>query len=339
MENQNDTPRSGPFGRLLSLAGRCARPFERVARRLLGPNGDLKVLAVVLAAILYSIVRPAAAGIERTVSVPVRVLPQGGFTVVGFSPSAVSVTLRGTTKDFTAFDAESLRVDLRPKPAEGVLSEVVAIGPKDVTNDLAKLDKIRVVGVAPEAIAVEYDYMSVSETKDFIARPQLTGLDKLRGTASVSEESLEHLANRSVRIYGSEKKLRALKDKGIRLPTDPIDVVGKTESFDVDVAIRPPEDSGITRVEPDHVRVHVIVEIEKDPDSESIHVSDPIRLSTDDAEAPRPPAKSAETPEAPSEGRPAAAPGEAQEENPPVEADSAEEPRAEEDPAAPAANP
>ncbi len=304
MESQTTDRRPGFFGRLLSLAERIVRPFGRLARRFFGPDGDLKVLAVVAAAILYSLVRPLAAGIERTVSVPVHVQPQGGFTVVGFAPEAVSVTLRGTAEAFTAFDPDTLRVDLRPKPAEGVLSEDVALLPKDVTNVLAKLDRLRVVSVSPEAVSVEYDYMSMSETKDFIARPQLIGLDKLRGTATVSEASLEDLANRAVKIYGSEKKLRALKDKGIRLPTDPIDVVGKTESFDIDVAIRPPEDSGITRVEPDRVRVRVVVELEKDPDSESIHVSDPIRLSTEDAEAPRSPAKPAETPE----GAPADAP-------------------------------
>ena len=290
METKSPEERPVPFGGLLSLGGRAVHPFERLARRVLGRDGDLKVLAVVAALVVYVLVEPLTAGIERTVAVPVHVLPQGGYTVVGFEPAALFVTLHGTTEGFTAFDPDALRVELRPKPGEGVLSAEIEVGLKDVTN---VLDRLRVVGVSPARVKVEYDYMSVSETKDFVAKPNLTGLDRLRGTAAVSEESLENLANLTVKVYGSEKKLRALKDKGVRLPTDPVDVVGKTESFDIDVAIRPPEDLGITKVEPDRVRVHVDVEIEKDPDSESIHVSDPIRLSPEDAESKSPDAKSA----------------------------------------------
>ena len=242
MEAQNDTPRPGPFGRLLSLAGRAVRPFERLSRRLLGHDGDLKVLAVLAALVVYGLVEPVSAGIERTFSVPVRVLPAGGTTaVVGVSPLAVSVTLRGGAEDFTAFDPDALRIELHPAPEENALSDVLAVGPANVTN---VLDRLRVVGVSPASVTVEYDYLSMIVTTNFVAKPRLAG-HPVQGIASVSLPT-----NLAVTVYGSVKKLGAFSAKGIRLPTDAIDVEGKTESFDAVVAIRPPEDSGITSVEP-----------------------------------------------------------------------------------------
>ena len=289
MEPQNETARPGPFGRLLSLAGRCVRPFERVARRCLGPNGDLKVLAVLGAAVVYGFVEPLSAGIERTFSVPVRVLPEGGTTaVVGVTPSAVAVTLRGNAEGFTAFDADALRVELRPETAEGALSDQLSVGPKDVTN---VLDRLRVVAVSPASVAVEYDFMSKMVTTNFVARPRLLGRP-IQAVASVSLPT-----NLAVTVYGSVKKLGAFSAKGIRLPTDSIDVEGKTESFDTVVAIRPPEDSGITSVEPSEVTAHVEIRTRAAIDADEIHVSAPILLKTEEPE----PAKPAEEPTKPAE--------------------------------------
>ena len=207
MEAQNDTPRPGPFGRLLSLAGRAVRPFERLSRRLLGHDGDLKVLAVLAALVVYGLVEPVSAGIERTFSVPVRVLPAGGTTaVVGVSPLAVSVTLRGGAEDFTAFDPDALRVELRPAPEENALSDVLAVGPANVTN---VLDRLRVVGVSPASVTVEYDYLSMIVTTNFVAKPRLAG-HPVQGIASVSLPT-----NLAVTVYGSVKKLGAFSAKGI----------------------------------------------------------------------------------------------------------------------------
>ena len=290
MEAQNDTPRPGPFGRLLSLAGRAVRPFERLSRRLLGHDGDLKVLAVLAALVVYGLVEPVSAGIERTFSVPVRVLPAGGTTaVVGVSPLAVSVTLRGGAEDFTAFDPDALRIELHPAPEENALSDVLAVGPANVTN---VLDRLRVVGVSPASVTVEYDYLSMIVTTNFVAKPRLAG-HPVQGIASVSLPT-----NLAVTVYGSVKKLGAFSAKGIRLPTDSIDVEGKTESFDAVVAIRPPEDSGITSVEPSEVTAHVEIRTRAAIDADEIHVSAPILLKTEEPEPSKPaeePAKPAET--------------------------------------------
>ena len=298
MERETDAA-PGLFGRLLSLAGRAAHPFERAARRVLGPDGDLKVLAAAGAIVLYLLVRPAAAGIERTFPVPVRVQAASQTTtVVGTEPSSVSVTLRGTAEDFTAFDQDALRIELRPTPEENALYGDLPIGPKDVTNGI---DRLRVVSVEPSSVRVAYDFMSKIMTTNFVAKPRLLGRP-IQGVASVSIPT-----NLAVTVYGSVTKLGAFSAKGIRLPTDPIDVEGKTESFDVDVAIRPPEDSGITSVEPAEVKAHVEIRTRAAADAGEIHVSAPILLKSEEEE----PAKAAPAePDAPATNAvPTAEPG------------------------------
>lgn len=325
MEEKRPEERPVPFGGLLSLGGRAIRPFERFARRLLGRDGDLKVLAVLAALVVYALVEPLSAGIERTVSVPVRVLPEGKTTaVVGVTPSAVAVTLRGNAEGFTAFDADALRVELRPAPEEGALSETLFVGAKDVTN---VLDRLRVVDVSPTSVAVEYDFMSMMVTTNFVARPRLLGRP-IQGVASVSLPT-----NLAVTVYGSVKKLGAFSAKGIRLPTDAIDVDGKTESFDTVVAIRPPEDSGITRVEPSEVAAHVEIRTRAAIDADDIHVSAPILLKTEDAEpkpaevrsaAPDAPAPAGESPSAQGGEPSAAASGDAAPSAPDADAEDPE---------------
>jgi hypothetical protein len=284
MERETDAA-PGLFGRLLSLAGRAVHPFERAARRVLGPDGDLKVLAAAGAIVLYLLVRPVAAGIERTVSVPVRVLAASQTTtVVGIEPSSVSVTLRGTAEDFTAFDQDALHIELRPTPEENALSDVLSVGPKDLTNGI---NRLRVVAVSPSLVGVEYDFMSKIMTTNFVAKPRLLGRP-IQGVASVSLPT-----NLAVTVYGSVKKLGAFSAKGIRLPTDPIDVEGKTESFDAYVAIRPPEDSGITSVEPAEVPVHVEIRTRAAVDADDIHVSAPILLKSEEEPAKAEPAEPA----------------------------------------------
>ena len=298
MEPRNETARPGPFGRLLSLAGRCARPFERAARRCLGPNGDLKVLAVLGAAVVYGFVEPLSAGIERTFSVPVRVLPEGGMTaVLGVSPASVSVTLRGDAEDFTAFDADALRVELHPSTNQ--LAIVPDVDPQSVTNELSAvldvgpqdvagvLDKLRIASVAPASVKVEYDYMSKMPV--YLAKPRTSGIPVQEGTAVASFHT-----NLALTAFGSVKKLSAFGAKRILLPTDPIDVEGKTESFDTTVAVRPPEDSGIERVEPAEVPVHVEIVIRASADAGDIDVATPVLLTPEDAEPSVRPAEDAE---------------------------------------------
>ena len=308
MEPQNETARPGLLGRLLSLAGRCERPFERLARRCLGPNGDLKVLAVLGAAVVYGLVEPLSAGIERTVSVPVRVLPESGMTaVLGVTPAAVSVTLRGDAEDFTAFDADALRVELRP--STNLLSIVTDVDPQSVTNDLSAvlavgpqdvagvLDKLRIASVSPSSVAVEYDYMSKMPVH--LAKPKTSGIPAQEGTAVASFPT-----NLSLTAFGSVKKLSAFGAKRIRLQTDEIDVEGKTESFDAIVAVVPPPDSGIERVEPAEVPVHVEILIRAAADAGDIDVATPVLLTLEDAESGKP-AEDA----GPSGGEPAEEPG------------------------------
>ena len=277
MDAQDPVSRPGFFGGLLSLAGRAVRPFERLARRVLGPDGDLKVLAVLAAVVVYGLVEPLSVGIERTDSVPVRVVPTDkSVAVVGVSPATVAVTLRGTSEEFTAFDADALRVEVATSPEKDASEDVLSVGPRNVTN---VLDRLRVVGVSPSLVSVEYDTVMEWNTVNLVATPRRSGAP-VQGTAILSIPT-----NFPLRVSGSKKKFTAFSAKGIRLPVDPVDVEGKTESFDTFSTIRPPEDSGITSLEPAAVPVHVEIRIRAASDGGEIRVSDPIPIAG--AEAPK----------------------------------------------------
>ena len=54
-------------------------------------------------------------------------------------------------------------------------------------------------------------------------------------------------------VKGPIRKINEFRDAGLLLPTEPVDVEGKTKSFSERVAIKIPADSGITSVEPETV--------------------------------------------------------------------------------------
>jgi hypothetical protein len=205
-------------------------------------------------------------------------------TVVDTKPSTVSVTLRGTAEDLAAFNWDALRIERSTTPKENALFDDLDVGPKDVTNGI---NRLRVVAVSPSRVRVEYDFMSKIIATNFVAKPKLVGRP-IQGVASVSLPT-----NLAVTVYGSVKKLGAFSSKRVRLPTDSVDVEGKTESFDTLVEINPPPDSGITRVEPAEVPVHVEIRTRAAADADDIHVSAPILLKSEEEPAKAEPAEPA----------------------------------------------
>ena len=65
------------------------------------------------------------------------------------------------------------------------------------------------------------------------------------------------LMRKHVSVRGPKSKLQKLVDDRIMIPTDPIDVAGKTQGFTKAVKIRPPVDSGISSVQPEEVEAKV----------------------------------------------------------------------------------
>ncbi len=243
-----------PVPRLPSgLADRLAR-LQAFFVRAFGPNGDLKALAVLLAAILFFAIRPSAVGNVKTFdAVPVRVSSSNPYvTVVDYFPKTTSVTLRGPRAKIDSFDRTQLAMEIEEAFPD---TEGRVFRPLGAAT-LAGEEPLKFLSCPTDVVRVELDYTGAWETTDLVAVPALSGRPVEGGTATVRLD--EGVA---VVVKGSIRKLNAFRDTGLLLPTEPVDVEGKIASFDVPVAIKIPADSGITSVEPQTVLAHVDIAI------------------------------------------------------------------------------
>ena len=220
-------------------------------RRLFGPNGDLKVLSVVVSAVFIVLVHQQVVAQlhERTFTVPVLVKSDNEtMAVSGYEPASVEITLRGTQDEIAALDPSRLAVELLAQNMKSLKREALAIR---VSNILGT-GNLKIVNMEPNKVEVAYDEM-VEWPTDRVAAP------KLDGTPVSGYAEVEMPTSVTVKVHGAKSKISAFRDKRILLPTSPVNVDGKTESFDATVAITVPQDSGITKVEPSTVRVRVNV--------------------------------------------------------------------------------
>ena len=210
---------SGLSSWLTARANALLARFQKFTRRHLGPSGDLKVLSIVVAAVIYYFIQNIIS-FSGTYAVPLLVtVREANVAVRSQSEEEVKVTLKGPEGDVRAFDASNLRVRLKlSHPEAGTERQMVAL--RD--NDVEGAGKLRVVRIEPDAIMVEFD--NEVEQRLPLAPPTLTGRP-LQGEASVE------LMRKHVSVRGPKSKLQKLVDDRIMIPTDPIDVAGLKSLF------------------------------------------------------------------------------------------------------------
>ena len=240
--------------RVPKLPAGVSKRLERLragCRRRLGPNGDLKVLSAVLAAFLFFLIRPFAVGNTKTFTVPVRVASGNEkVSILDYSPKSASVTLRGPRTAIDSFDPAQLAMEIREEfpQGEGVVSRPAGAA------SLVGRGNLRFQSCSVDQIRIELDYTATWNTTNMVAVPAVAGRPVEGGTATVrlGEPVV-------VVVKGPIRKINEFRDAGLLLPTEPVDVEGKTKSFEAPVAIKIPADSGITSVEPGFV--HALVDI------------------------------------------------------------------------------
>lgn len=247
------------------LLDRAASRFARLQApcvRLFGENGDLKVLSVLLAALLFLLIRPFAADSTKTFSIPVRVVSSNSaVTVADYAPRTVSVTLHGRQNQVNSFDPALLALEIEEAfPEEEVATAFEAgdgyIRRPIVPRMLRGNGDLRFLSCQTDAVRIQVDYTGKWETENLVAVPALVGRPVEGGTATVRLDDPV-----AVVVKGSIRRLNDFRDRGLLLPTEPIDVEGKTTSFSQEVAIKIPADSGITSVEPAVVTAWVDIAI------------------------------------------------------------------------------
>lgn len=238
----------GMSSRLERLRALCVRAF--------GENGDLKVLSVVLAALLFLLIRQPAIDSRystKTFTVPVRVVSSNPYvTVVDYAPLATSVTLRGPRNVMDPLNTSRLALEIRENfpDREGTVFRPLGGG------KLLGAEEVRLLSPPEGEARVELDYTVKWETSNLVALPALVGRPVEGGTATVRlDDPLVVVAK------GSFRKINEFRDAGLPFPTEPIDVEGKTKSFSVPVAIKIPADSGISSIEPGVVTAYVDIAV------------------------------------------------------------------------------
>jgi hypothetical protein len=253
------------FNNILSvIQNRCCSVF--------GPGGDLKVLSFLVAAIMFSLIRTTI-GFTDTFPVPVKVAVKApGVAIRDQEASEVEVTLKGANEDIQKFDPSNLDIEV-------VINEVDPDVEFDLItlrrNDVKGVGKLRVRSITPDSILVNYDREVTTRLK--LALPQLVG-QPLLGKASIS------LKVADVIVTGPDSKLKLLRERNFVLPTESVDVNGKTQNFTKKIRVLPPADSGISSVTPSEVEAEI--EIVSIP-VESIYTNEPpIILSADESGLP-----------------------------------------------------
>ena len=232
---------------LMRLGRRIGGGVRRLCQSVLGRDGDWKMLSAVVAAVIFILIRMTI-GYTNVFNAPVKVTVRApGVALQSQIPGEVKVELKGARDDIQTFDSSRLKVEVVVNAVEqDVRDETIRIR----RNHVQGSGKLRVRRIEPSEIYVRYDPETETEMK--LAAPVLAGVP-LQGEASVV------LRRGSVKVKGPESRLAILLEKNIMLPTEPIEVSGKTQGFTKRVKVVPPTDSGISSVYPEEVDADVTI--------------------------------------------------------------------------------
>ena len=214
--------------------------FEWLKKQIL-PNWNLKLSAVLLAALTYYAIR-GATGFEVTYEVPLEIKVQKGIAILDQDARQVEVTFRGTQDDVRQLDQRLIKavIDVRGKEASG--SREIAIHPRDIEGHSGTT----VVKIHPSVATVFLDHEAEKEVP--VAKPKTIG-KPLVGKAEVDYEP------KSVVIRGPERRLT---EQYVVL-TEPVDVDGRVESFTKRVHVLPPSDTWLSSIDPSEINVRVTI--------------------------------------------------------------------------------
>lgn len=246
--------------KLREVLERWVGGYQVFLKRYLGPHGDLKVLSVIVSAGIFMFIR-STIGFSETYRAPVHLsINEDGVAILQHSPMEVEVELKGPAEEIRSFAATELNVQKTIDSTREQSKEVFKLTRRNVFG----AGKLRVVRIIPSEVFVEYD--REMEMAMRLSLPELTGRP-LQGKATVE------LSLSTVQVIGSESQLTKLIEKSILLPTEAVDVSGRTQGFVRRVSVQPPDDSGISKVVPNEVEARVTITIEAP--SESIYTNVP----------------------------------------------------------------
>jgi len=215
-----------------------------------------KVLSLIIACMLYFSINAQISHL-RTLPVPVDVAFDSagtGVVIESVEPRSVQVTLRGSNSAINQLNPENILFDTKPKRkknnAAQTDSETVRLSPFQLRNAGGQL---RIVKIEPSEVLVRYDVPTALTLS--IARPEITGV--ARGQVRLAYDQTNAV------VTGSRRLLDTLAPDKAQVLSAPINVEGRTMSFQTRVALFPPGDQTRLRVAPSEMVVNVHITNEK----------------------------------------------------------------------------
>ena len=214
-----------------------------------------KVLSLVIASLLYFSIRSQISHVRPyAVSVDVVFDAAGtGVAIESIEPRSVQVKLRGSNSGHNQLNPDFMLFEISPKRKKknAVPEDLELI--KLTAFQLRNSGGLRVVDIEPSAVWVRFD---VPMNKQFsIAKPQVTGT--ARGKVKLTYEQTHAM------VTGSRRLINELDPDKVQVMPAPIDVEGRTQSFQPRVALYPPGDPTRLKVVPTEMIVNVQITIEK----------------------------------------------------------------------------
>jgi len=223
--------------------------WRGILRLMFVRDGSWKLLSLVIACLLYFSVNSQISH-RRTFSVPVDVAFDSagtGVVIESVEPRAVQVMLRGSHAALNQLNPEIMLFETRPKRKKNNAAQADSETIKLNRFQLRNATSLRVVDIDPPRVLVKYD-VPMDLTLG-IARPEITGT--ARGQVSLSYDQTNAV------VTGSRRLLAALAPNKVQVLSAPINVGGRTMSFQTRVSLYPPGDQTRLKVAPSDMVVNV----------------------------------------------------------------------------------
>lgn len=203
-----------------------------------------KVISVLVAMLIFFSVRETVSH-TYTVLIPVEAETHGDTAVESVQPMTVSVTFRGTAADIQRIQFAPEKLAIAIEPTE------ISEGGQDIrlsSRNVKGAPNLRVDSIEPSVVNVQMDWQADVEFQ--VAEPPQKG-KPLRGTAHLD------YSPKTVRLRGAARSLEKMKEAGLMIATEPVDVDGRVQSFNKTVKILSPGGLRLWEISPAEVQVDV----------------------------------------------------------------------------------
>jgi YbbR domain-containing protein len=218
-------------------------PSVEPAVKVLTHNWRIKLLAVVMAAVTWYMIREAISFEVMLPGLRLEVRAPAGMAILNQSATTVDVTFRGSQEDIRLLDPRQIQIVVeRPPRSDARLLEEIALTPEAVRG----AQGVRAVKFDPRRVRVTLDR---EEEKRVPVQGRTTGQPLFGEVESVACEPP------TVRLRGPAAKLKVTE----AVYAQPVDVDGRIETFVRRSPVQPPGDNWMARLDPAEVQVRVVI--------------------------------------------------------------------------------